>query len=65
VSASSERQRGKGRTEGCLELLASRWSSPGQQTRRGPDDGHGTGPKPRRMTVKLPGCARGARRVRV
>jgi hypothetical protein len=63
VSANSERQRGKGRTEGCPELLAPRWSSLGQQTCRGPDDGRGTGPKPRRTEVKLTGCARGARRV--
>jgi hypothetical protein len=49
---------------GCPELRASRRSSPRQRTRRGPDDGRGTGPNPRRTIVKLPGCARGERRVR-
>jgi hypothetical protein len=52
------------RTKGCPELLASRRSSPRQQTRWGSEGVRETGLKPRRMAVKLPGCTRGARRVR-
>jgi hypothetical protein len=54
---------GKGRTEGCRELLVLRWSSPEQQTCWGLDDGRETGLRPRQTAVELPGCARGVRRV--
>jgi hypothetical protein len=46
VSTSSESLRGKGRTEGCPKLLASRRSSSGQRTWWGPDGGRRIGPKP-------------------
>jgi hypothetical protein len=62
-------ERGPGEPEGLganrkmSPLLAKRCSSPRQRARQRLNDGHRMGGGPRRTTVELPRCARGARRV--
>jgi hypothetical protein len=53
VSANQANQKGWGRTEGCPALLTTRQNSPRQQVRRGLDDDHRMGARPRRAAVEL------------
>jgi hypothetical protein len=61
VSVDREKQRGRGRTEGCPGSRVTRRSSPMQQTQRGLDGDRRMGARPRRIAVELPGCTRRAR----
>jgi hypothetical protein len=63
MSVDQEKQKGRERTEGCPWSRVAGRSSPRQQARRGLDGVCRTSTKPRRTTMELPGCVRGARRV--
>jgi hypothetical protein len=64
VSASSERQRGTCEPSGVSRVVGVKAELTGATDTRGPDSGCRKSPKPRWTTVKLPRCARCARRVR-
>jgi hypothetical protein len=61
MSADRTQQGGRGHTEGCLEQLIVRRSSPWHWTGHGRNGGHGTGGGRRRAVAELPVCVGRAR----
>jgi hypothetical protein len=64
VSASSEIE-GERANRGVSRVAGVDAELTGKRTRRGPDGGGATGPRPRRMVVEFHGCVRGAASVGV